>query len=329
LHQRLLLDRRAVAVLGVIVVLALPLTPALLHFSGLQYGILAGLTVYAVPQVLAATAPLGSVAVQMGTLVKLVRVLMLGPVVLGLSLLARRSRDQPVKAASHVPVHRLVPWYIVGFLMLVGLRSVDLVPHATLAPVAIVTNLLTVISMAALGLGPDLKTVARAGGRVSVAVALSLLVLGGVSVGLSGCPVSFDGGHEPSPPQAFISCACDIRHMTRPGVQATPPATICRPNNDHRSGFNVPACQIACAGLLRGNAHARTEYVVGICNSDDQPCRHLADGKWPWRRRDRAMRRRTLWSDRRHRSRADGANADRRGWAFAVRADDHYEREAR
>jgi uncharacterized integral membrane protein (TIGR00698 family) len=140
------------AVLGVIVVLALPLTPALLHFSEQQYGILAGLTIYTVPQVLAATAPLGSVAVQMGTLVKLVRVLMLGPVVLVLSLLARRSRDEPDKAASHVPVHRLVPWYIVGFLMLVGLRSVDLVPHATLAPVAIVTNLLTVISMAALGL---------------------------------------------------------------------------------------------------------------------------------------------------------------------------------
>jgi uncharacterized membrane protein YadS len=73
--------------------------------------------------------------------------------------------------------------HIVGFLMLVGLRSVDLVPHATLAPVAIVTNLLTVISMAALGLGTDLKTVARAGGRVSVAVASSLSVLGGVSVG--------------------------------------------------------------------------------------------------------------------------------------------------
>jgi uncharacterized membrane protein YadS len=70
------------AVLGVVVVLLLPFLAPLLHLSGLQYGVLAGLTVYAVPQVLAATAPLGMVAVQMGTLVKLVRVLMLGPVVL-------------------------------------------------------------------------------------------------------------------------------------------------------------------------------------------------------------------------------------------------------
>ena len=48
------------AVLGVGVVLLLPLAVPLLHMSELQYGVLAGLTVYAVPQVLAATAPVGT-----------------------------------------------------------------------------------------------------------------------------------------------------------------------------------------------------------------------------------------------------------------------------
>ncbi len=43
-------------------------------------------------------------------------------------------------------------------------------------------NLLTVISMAALGLGTDLKTVARAGGRVTAAVTLSLVLLGALSL---------------------------------------------------------------------------------------------------------------------------------------------------
>ena len=47
------------AVLGVAVVLGLPLLIALLGLSVHQFGILAGLTVYAVPQVLAATAPAG------------------------------------------------------------------------------------------------------------------------------------------------------------------------------------------------------------------------------------------------------------------------------
>jgi hypothetical protein len=38
--------------------------------------------------------------------------------------------------------------------------------------------------MAALGLGPDLRAVARASGRVTATVALSLLVLGFMSFGL-------------------------------------------------------------------------------------------------------------------------------------------------
>jgi uncharacterized integral membrane protein (TIGR00698 family) len=183
------------AVLGVIVVLGLPFVPAFVHLSGRQYGVMAGLTVYAVPQVLAATAPLGSVAVQIGTLVKLVRVLMLGPVVLMLSLLTRRWRDKPDEAVPHVtagehtasgqlPLHKVVPWYIAGFLVLAAFRSADLVPHAMLGLLSAAASLLTVISMAALGLGTDLRAVAHAGGRITAAVALSLLVLGLISFGL-------------------------------------------------------------------------------------------------------------------------------------------------
>ena len=183
------------AVLGVVVVLTLPLAVPLLHLSILQYGALAGLTVYAVPQVLAATAPVGAVAVQLGTLVKLVRVLMLGPVVLALSLLTRRLRDETDETAPHVTagerpapgrlaLHKLVPWFIVGFLVLAGVRSAGVVPQVVLAPAAWVANLLTVISMAALGLGTDLRVVARAGGRVTAAVTLSLLVLAAISLGL-------------------------------------------------------------------------------------------------------------------------------------------------
>ncbi|HEX7656639.1 MAG TPA: putative sulfate exporter family transporter, partial [Sphingomonas sp.] len=68
-------------------------------------------------------------------------------------------------------------WFIIGFLALVAARSADLLPHAALAPIAGAASLLTVISMAALGLSTDLRTVARAGGRVTAAVCLSLVVL--------------------------------------------------------------------------------------------------------------------------------------------------------
>ena len=183
------------AVLGVLVVLGLPLLPTVLHLTGLQYGVLAGLTVYAVPQVLAAAAPMGAVAIQMGTLVKLVRVLMLGPVVLGLSVLTRRMRDETDEAAPHLtagerpkpgklPLHKLVPWFIVGFLVLAALRSFGLIPAVLLAPAAFTANILTIISMAALGLGTDLRTVAGAGPRVIGAVTGSLAVLMVISFAL-------------------------------------------------------------------------------------------------------------------------------------------------
>lgn len=168
------------AVLGVLVVLILPLLMPLLAMSGLQYGIFAGLTVYAVPQVLAATASASLASAHIGTLVKLVRVLMLGPVVLLLSLFGpgqRGARRRP--ALSH-----LVPWFIVGFLLAMALRSAGLVPAVLLAPAQSAANALTIVSMAALGLGVDARTVLRAGGRVTLVVVLSLLVLAAISFGL-------------------------------------------------------------------------------------------------------------------------------------------------
>ncbi|TPG44768.1 putative sulfate exporter family transporter [Roseomonas nepalensis] len=176
------------AVLGVAVVLLLPLLIPVLGLSLGQYGVLAGLTVYAVPQVLAATAPVGALSVQVGTLVKLVRVLMLGPVVVALSMLAPRLRGDGSSgggaAGTRPPLHRLVPWFILGFLGLAGLRSLGLLPEVLLAPAAAAATALTTVSMAALGLGVDLRSVARSGPRVVSAAMASLLVLGAISLGL-------------------------------------------------------------------------------------------------------------------------------------------------
>jgi uncharacterized integral membrane protein (TIGR00698 family) len=165
------------AVLGVMVVLLLPLAVPLLHMTQLQYGVLAGLTVYAVPQVLAATAPIGTIAVQMGTLVKLVRVLMLGPLVTVLSVGAARRVAVSGGARRKMTVNQVVPWFILGFLALAGLRSGGLIPAAALPPVSWLSGALTIVSMAALGLGVDVRTVAKAGPAVTATVTLSLLML--------------------------------------------------------------------------------------------------------------------------------------------------------
>ena len=128
------------AVLGVAVVLALPLLIPALGLSATQYGVLAGLTVYAVPQVLAATAPLGSAEHAGGDP---------GEAGAGADAGAARPaavpRDAPVgsgegRQAPRPPapgrgrLGRFVPWFIGGFLLLAALNSLGLLPGAVLGP---------------------------------------------------------------------------------------------------------------------------------------------------------------------------------------------------
>ncbi len=181
------------AVLGVVVVLCLPLLGVAIGLSKIQYGALSGLTVYAVPQVIAAAAPLGATAVKIGTLVKLVRVLMLGPVCVILAYVAPYLRDEAElktvpandrNREARPTLHQMVPWFIIGFLGMVAARSFSLIPEVALAPIASLATLLTVISMAALGLGVDVRTVARAGGPIIAAVVLSLSALIGIALAM-------------------------------------------------------------------------------------------------------------------------------------------------
>jgi len=177
------------AVLGVVVVLLLPLLIAPLALSHYQYGVIAGLTVYAVPQVLAATVPVSAVSAQVGTLVKLVRVLALGPVVIALSVLtARRTRAAGSEARTRLTplmVARLVPWFIVGFVALAAVRSVAPVPAPVLDLSKTSANVLTVVSMAALGLGVDVRVLKKVSGSVTAAAMGALAVLLAMSVGLA------------------------------------------------------------------------------------------------------------------------------------------------
>lgn len=167
------------AVLGVAVVLALPFAAAPLGLDASGYGIVAGLTVYAVPQVLAATAPVGSLAVQVGTMVKLVRVLLLGPLVLVLSVTAGRASGGRLP-----PIARLLPWFVIGFVAMAIARSLGLIPEVLLEPTAVASAALMIVAMAALGLGVDVRALAAAGPRVSAVVTASLLLLAAMALAL-------------------------------------------------------------------------------------------------------------------------------------------------
>ena len=166
------------AILGVAVVIGLPLLIHPLGLSNYQYGVLAGLTVYAVPQVLAAAFPVSIVSGQIGTLVKLVRVLMLGPVVVFFALTHRHDTGAARAVdGERFTITRIVPWFIIGFLALAGLRSGGVIPAAWVGPMQGVASWLTVAAMAALGLGVDLAAIRKVGRPVIVTVTASLAVL--------------------------------------------------------------------------------------------------------------------------------------------------------
>ena len=169
------------AVLGVVVVLTLPLAGQALHLSQLQYGVFAGLTVYAVPQVLAATATAGPVSVQIGALVKLGRVLMLGPVLVVLALIGGGDKGA---LRGRLSWRQLAPPFILGFLAMIALRSTGALPASALQGASTAASVLTIMAMAALGVGVDVRTVAKAGARVTFVVVASLLALGGISLAL-------------------------------------------------------------------------------------------------------------------------------------------------
>ncbi len=175
------------AALSVGVVLLLPLTAPLFGLTNAQYGVLAGLTVYAVPQVVAASFAVSTESGDIGSLVKLLRVLMIGPVVAGAAWLIARSAmsqatqnrmgDQP---AVRFRLANAVPWFVIGFLLFAVARTVGLIPEAIGNGVREVSRAMTIVAMAALGLTVDLSSVRRSGR----AVATLVLLLTGLSVTL-------------------------------------------------------------------------------------------------------------------------------------------------
>ncbi|MCD2175443.1 YeiH family protein [Rhizobium sp. C4] len=169
------------AALGIFVVLLLPLGQHATGMSAESYGILSGMTVYAVPQVLAATAPVGLLSMQTGTLVKLIRVMMLAPVIFCIGLLGDRSAER-TETARRIEWAKIIPWFIIGFVAMMALRSAGMIPDQTLDPLETLATALTIVSMAALGLSVDMRTILSSGGRVLAAGTLSLGLLVGISL---------------------------------------------------------------------------------------------------------------------------------------------------
>ena len=165
------------AVLGVGVVLALPALIPLLNLSDERYGVVAGLTVYAVPQVLAATLPISAEAGQFGSLVKLTRVLLLGPVVALFAFLYRNEQAEGEGRPGRLTIGKLLPWFVIGFLVMSLLRTTSVMPASVGDWFKDISKVLTAVAMAGLGLSVDIRSVRATGPRVAVVVVILTALL--------------------------------------------------------------------------------------------------------------------------------------------------------
>ena len=166
----------ALAVVTLFGTLTLLLFPALASPLGLSprvFGMWVGASIHEVVQAVGAAAAGGPEAAEAGTITKLARVVLLAPAILALGFWARTG------TAVRAPV----PWFAFGFLALVALGGTGLVPPAAGQWSRTLVPIMMGASVAALGLGTDLRALrARGwqplllGGGATVFIAVIALV---------------------------------------------------------------------------------------------------------------------------------------------------------
>jgi uncharacterized integral membrane protein (TIGR00698 family) len=171
-----------VTVFGSIAMLSYPWLAGALALDAHAYGLWSGTSIHEIAQVIAAAFQGGKEAGDFGTIAKLARVTLLAPVVITLGLLAARRarRDGHGHANAQAPV----PWFILGFIALVGVNSVITIPAGIRADIVTVTTFLLSMALAAMGLETDLAKLKAKGLRPLLLGMLSFLFIASFSLAL-------------------------------------------------------------------------------------------------------------------------------------------------
>ncbi|WP_374006746.1 YeiH family protein [Delftia lacustris] len=156
------------------------LYPALFHWnaahgwldmSPAQYGLYVGSTVHEVAQVVAAGEAIAPEAADVAVISKMVRVMMLAPFLLLLSMaVARGNRSSQVSDGQ--PRRITIPWFALGFVAMAGVNSLGVLPAAVVQVGVQLDNALLAVAMAALGLTTHARAVRAAGTKPLLLAAL-------------------------------------------------------------------------------------------------------------------------------------------------------------
>lgn len=161
-----------VSFLGAIGVLVYTVVAMAGSLTDVQYGIWSGATLQAVAHALAAAFARGLQAGEVGTLMKMARVVMLVPVALALGLLYGRGGPRARHGVKF-------PTYVFWFIMAGALRSTNRIPSAVLDTASRLSSTLILMAMIGMGLGVDFQNIRDKGVK---GLALGTLVFLGTSV---------------------------------------------------------------------------------------------------------------------------------------------------
>lgn len=148
-EERLIFTVVSVTVLSTVAMIIYPVISGALGFDSRTSGIFIGATVHDVAQVVGAGYSVSEQSGDVATLVKLLRVVMLAPVVL-IATLAIRVLVRSDRAPGARPP--LVPAFVLGFLVLAALRASGLLPEIMIALGAEISRWLLLIAIASVGL---------------------------------------------------------------------------------------------------------------------------------------------------------------------------------
>jgi len=171
-----------VTVFGSIAMFVYPLLPALLNLDPHAYGLWAGASIHEIAQVMAAAYQDGQQAGDAAAIAKLSRVAMLAPVVIVLGIVATRRAQSGSR--TRTPAKAPMPWFVLGFIALVGVNSVITVPAGAKTVIVAATTFLLSMALAAMGLETDVAKLKAKGIRPLLLGLAAFLFVATFSLGL-------------------------------------------------------------------------------------------------------------------------------------------------
>ncbi|XGA80230.1 putative sulfate exporter family transporter [Halomonas sp. CH40] len=169
-----------VTTLSTVAMVIYPLIAGVLSLANAQAGIFLGGTIHDVAQVVGAGYMISEETGDTSTLVKLVRVAMLVPAVMVFMWLFRASRHAQ-SGATKVP---MLPSFLVGFVVLVVINSLGLIPEAVNEGMSTLSRWCLVTAIAALGIKTSFQKLAVVGWKPVILMVLETLLLLAIVLGV-------------------------------------------------------------------------------------------------------------------------------------------------